>query len=183
MRGERQTDSGGEAGGPPVRDHDGRVRVARLSARGLALIVAACVVALDQLTKLWVLRGIADNPIVLIDGFLQLRITRNTGAAFSLFVNSGPLLAVVASIVVVAIYMSLGDTDRRLEAVALGLILGGAVGNLIDRMFRGDGFLDGAVIDFIDFSFFPSFNVADSAITIGVALLLLAGILRSRRGE
>ena len=62
--------------------------------------------------------------------------------------------------------------ERPYDAVALGLVLGGATGNLIDRLLRGDGLLDGKVVDFLDFSFFPAFNVADSAITVGAALAL-----------
>ena len=72
----------------------------------------------------------------------------------------------------------LGESSRRVEAVALGMVLGGAIGNLVDRVFRGDGLLDGAVVDFIDFSFFPTFNVADAAINIGVALLLIATFVK-----
>lgn len=76
--------------------------------------------------------------------------------------------------VAVMIFYMLGDASRRIEALALGLVLGGALGNLIDRIFRGSGLLDGAVVDFIDFSFFATFNVADMAINIGVLVLLIA---------
>jgi signal peptidase II len=67
--------------------------------------------------------------------------------------------------------------ERPRETVALGLVMGGALGNLIDRVFRGSGLLDGAVIDWVDFSFFPAFNVADSAISIGAALAVLFAFL------
>lgn len=117
---------------------------------------------------------------MLIEDFLQLRLTFNTGASFSLFSNAGPILAVVAAGVVVLIVYVLRDAARRTEAVALGLVLGGALGNLIDRVFRGDGMLDGAVVDFIDFSFFATFNVADAAINVGVALLLIAAFVWRR---
>ncbi len=76
------------------------------------------------------------------------------------------------------IFYILGDASRRIEAVALGLVLGGAVGNFIDRAVRGDGLLDGAVVDFIDFSFFATFNVADIAVNAGVVLLLVAAFWR-----
>lgn len=118
--------------------------------------------------------------MVLIEDFLQLRLTYNTGASFSLFSNAGPILAIVAFGVVGLIIYILGEAGRRVEAVALGLVLGGAVGNLIDRLARGDGLLDGAVVDFIDFSFFATFNVADAAINIGVALLLIAAFVWRR---
>lgn len=66
------------------------------------------------------------------------------------------------------------DTNRRLEAVGLGLVLGGAIGNILDRVFRGDGLLNGGVVDFVDVQFFAIFNIADSAINIGVLILLIA---------
>ncbi len=75
------------------------------------------------------------------------------------------------------IFALAGKVERRREVAALALVLGGALGNLIDRIFRGDGLLDGGVVDFIDLSFFPAFNVADSAITIGAGLALLYAFL------
>jgi signal peptidase II len=140
--------------------------------------VAAGVVALDQLTKAWAIYALADGPIAIIDGTLQFRLARNTGAAFSLFASGGPIVGIMAIGVVILIFVALGDASRRLEAVALGLVLGGAVGNLLDRAFRGDDFLSGAVVDFVYTSFFPTFNVADTAITFGVALLLLSAFRR-----
>lgn len=137
-------------------------------------------VAVDQLTKWWAVNELADGPIVLIDDFLQLRLLFNTGASFSILTNAGPILAIVAFGVIGLIVYVLGEASHRVEAVALGLVLGGAIGNLIDRLFRGDGFLDGAVVDFIDFSFFATFNVADAAINVGVALLLIAVFLLRR---
>lgn len=135
---------------------------------------------LDQATKWWALQALVDGPIVLIDDFLQLRLLFNTGASFSILTNAGPILAVVAFGVVGLIIWLLGEASRRVEAVALGLVLGGAIGNLLDRVFRGDGLLDGAVVDFIDFSFFATFNVADAAINIGVGLLLIATFVMRR---
>lgn len=137
-------------------------------------------VALDQATKWWAVNELADGPIPLIDDFLQLRLLFNTGASFSILTNAGPILAVVAFGVIGLIVWVLGEASRRVEAVALGLVLGGAVGNLVDRLFRGEGLLDGAVVDFIDFSFFATFNVADAAINVGVALLLVATFVRRR---
>lgn len=134
----------------------------------------------DQVTKWWALQELADGPIVLIEDFLQLRLLFNTGASFSILSNAGPALAIVAFGVIGLIVYILGEASRRVEAVALGLVLGGAVGNLLDRVFRGDGLLDGAVVDFIDFSFFATFNVADAAINVGVVLLLIATFVRRR---
>jgi signal peptidase II len=123
---------------------------------------------------------LADQPIVLIADFVQLRLLFNTGASFSILTNAGPVLAIVAFGVIGLIVYVLGDASRRIEAVALGMVLGGAIGNLLDRLFRGSGLLDGAVVDFIDFSFFATFNVADAAINIGVVLLLVGTFLLRR---
>lgn len=140
--------------------------------------MAVGVVILDQLTKIWALRAAGDEPIELIADVLQIRVARNTGAAFSILTGWGPLIGIVAVGVVVLIFVALGDAGHRFEAIGLGLILGGAVGNLLDRVFRGDGFFDGAVVDFVDFDFFPTFNVADAALNVGVAFLLIAVFLR-----
>jgi signal peptidase II len=174
MRTNGRSDPGGETGSPAVRDDDGGGGGSRLSNRLFAAGVAAAVVVVDQLTKWWATNALADGPIVVVDGWFQFRLTFNTGASFSLFSGGGQLIALVAIGVVIMIFYVLGDASRRLEAVALGLVLGGAVGNLLDRVFRGSGLLDGAVVDFIDFSSFATFNVADIAINIGVLLLFVA---------
>lgn len=143
-----------------------------------ALSVAAGVLAVDQLTKWWVVENLPGDPIVVIDGFLDLRYILNSGASFSMLQNAGTLLAVVVIAVVVFIVMLVRRIATVPEAIGLGLVLGGAVGNLADRFFRGPGLFDGAVVDFVDFSFFPAFNAADSAITIGAVLILLLSLFR-----
>ncbi|MGI9529882.1 MAG: signal peptidase II [Acidimicrobiia bacterium] len=180
MRSDRGADSSGTAGSPAVRDDDGGSGKSPLNNRLTAFAVAAVVVVVDQITKWWAVNELADGPIVVIDDFFQLRLTFNTGASFSILANSGPLIAVVVFGVIGLIIFVLGDASKKLEAVALGLVVGGAVGNLLDRLFRGDGLLDGAVVDFIDFSFFATFNVADACVTIGVVLLLFATFIHRR---
>jgi signal peptidase II len=143
------------------------------------LSIAAAVVAVDQLTKVWAVAALSDGSVELIDGFLQLRLTRNPGAAFSSFTGGGPFLGAVAAAVAIAIAFLLPQIEQRLDRFALSLVMGGALGNFADRIFRGDGFLDGAVVDFINFSFWPTFNAADSAISVGVVLMLLS-VLFSR---
>ena len=146
-----------------------------------SLAVAAVVLVIDQLTKIWAVDALSDGPIVIIDDLLRLHLTFNTGAAFSIFsdlAKSGPILGILVIGVVLLILFALKDASHIGEAVGLGLVLGGALGNLADRLFRGDGFMDGAVVDFIDFSFFATFNVADSAVTIGVAVLLISTFFR-----
>jgi signal peptidase II len=146
--------------------------------RLLAVLVAALVVVLDQATKAWAVNALAGSPIGIIDGWLNLRLFFNTGASFSFFAKGGAVIGLLVIAVVVVIFFALREAGRRLDAIALGLVLGGAVGNLLDRLFRGTGFLDGAVVDFINVPFFATFNVADIAINVGVALLLIGVLLR-----
>jgi signal peptidase II len=146
--------------------------------RRLVLAVAGAVIAVDQLTKWWAVVALSDGPIGLIDGFLQFRLVRNPGAAFGLIPGAGSLVALAALAAVVVIVMVVHRLESPWEGVAMGLVLGGAVGNLIDRVFRGSGLLDGKVVDFVDFDFFPTFNAADSAITVGAILAVLIMIRR-----
>lgn len=148
------------------------LRSTLLRTRRLALTVAAAVIVVDQLTKWWVVATLPGKPVVLVDGFLQFRFVSNSGAAFSLLDGFGSVIGLVAIAAVVFIFVVAVRVNSTGETVALGLVLGGAIGNLADRAFRGDGFLDGGVVDFVDFSFFPAFNAADSAITIGAVLAL-----------
>ena len=148
------------------------LRSTPLRTRRLALTVAAAVIVVDQLTKWWVVATLPGKPVVLVDGFLQLRFVSNSGAAFSLLDGFGSVIGLVAIAAAVFIFVVAARVNSTGETVALGLVLGGAIGNLVDRAFRGDGFLDGGVVDFVDFSFFPAFNAADSAITIGAVLAL-----------
>lgn len=174
MRIDGRSDPDGETGSPAVRNDHGGSGESQLTNRAFAVLVGAAVVVVDQLTKWWASTELVDGPIAIVDGWFQLRLTFNTGASFSLFSGGGQLIALIVIGVVVMIFYVLGDASRRIEAVALGLVLGGAVGNLIDRVFRGSGLLDGAVVDFIDFSFFATFNFADIAINVGVLLLFVA---------
>jgi signal peptidase II len=140
--------------------------------------IAGAVVAVDQLTKVWAVAALSDGPVD-VGGPLSFRLHRNSGSAFSLFAGATPVLAVLA-VVLTVVLVRLGSraTDRA-TAVGLALVLGGALGNLIDRLARDPGFLEGAVVDFIRLEHWPTFNGADSAITIGVAVVLLRGVLGS----
>ena len=135
--------------------------------------VAAAVVVLDALTKQWALSALADGPIDLV-GSVRLALTRNKAGAFGLGGAFVPFLAVAALALVVYMVATGSATERLPVAIALGLVLGGAFGNVADRVFRSPGFLRGAVVDFVDLRFWPVFNLADSAITCGCILLLLA---------
>lgn len=138
-------------------------------------LAAAGVLLVDQLTKIWAAEGLADGPVELIGETLQLRLTRNPGGAFSIATGLTPLLAVVAAVMTVVIYRVARRTDDRVMAYALAGVLGGALGNLTDRVVRDPGFLRGHVVDFIDLSFWPTFNVADCGITVGVVVVLIRG--------
>lgn len=142
------------------------------------LAVGAVTVVLDQLTKWWAVEALSD-PTRTIDLFwtLRFRLLYNYGTAFSLTSDSGPIVSVVAVVVVVYLLVSGRSQRSGLVVTSYGLVVGGTVGNVLDRIFRiGDGFLGGGVVDFVDPQWFPVFNLADAALTIGIGLLLVAGM-------
>lgn len=150
------------------------------------LLIASAVVVLDQVTKLWIVNGVMAPPRVIeMTSFFNVVMVWNTGASFGLFSTDSPwtryLLAAVALIIVVALCLWLRRAQSRWLAAALGIVIGGAVGNVIDR------FVYGAVADFLDFHLagyhWPAFNVADIAITVGVAMLVLDGLIGTGRGN
>jgi len=126
---------------------------------------------LDRLTKLWVERALAgEPPFEVIPGVLSLNYTTNSGGAFG-FGRSAPWLFAAATILVSTVIVVVSFRLSRWPlAVALGLVLGGALGNLTDRAANGPG-LTGHVTDFIDLHIWPVFNVADTAIVTGALLL------------
>jgi signal peptidase II len=139
----------------------------------VAVGLAAAVVVLDLLTKRWAETELQDGPIVLVSDFLVLSFTENSGAAFGLFRGGGAIFGVAALVVSIGLLYSLRIDRPTTEVIAFALIIGGAAGNLANRVSRGEGVLDGKVIDWIDLWWIPTFNVADASITIAVALLLL----------
>lgn len=152
----------------------------------LATTIVLGVVALDQLSKWWAVSQLPNDPARLIGDDVGFVVVRNAGSAFSLFQTFTPLLAVVAIVVAVLLVRTVRRTRDTLMIVGLSLVLGGALGNLMDRLFRTPGFLRGAVVDFVHVGDFPTFNVADSAITIGAILIVIWAIradLRERREE
>jgi signal peptidase II len=108
-------------------------------------------------------------------GPVRLTLTRNTAGAFGLGGAAVPFLAVGALALVVVMASSGATTRQPALAAAVGLVLGGALGNLADRVFRAPGLLKGAVVDFVDLRVWPVFNLADAAITCGCLLLVWAG--------
>lgn len=145
---------------------------ARLAA---STVVAVLVVVADQVSKSLEQTALATGPTHVL-GPLDLELTYNSGAAFGLGRGLAPVV-VVAGVALILVVFGAGRGARpvqgRTAVPAAGLLLGGAVSNLGDRLFRGHG---GAVIDWIHLSHWPTFNVADSCIVFGVALLVLANI-------
>lgn len=135
---------------------------------------AAAVIAADQLIKYLVVRHLAGRPPVrLIGDFLQLRYATNSGGAFSLLTGAPVFFALMAIVVIGGILYASRRARGLPIAVALGLLLGGAVGNLLDRLLRGDQPLRGEVVDFVKVGPWPVFNLADSCIVVGGILLAL----------
>ena len=163
-------------GGASLSDADHTPRARRTTA--LLLGVAAVVVLLDLATKVWIVHEWPFDPIELFGGWITITHVRNPGAAFSIGTGTTWIFTAVAAVVVVVILR----TARRLRsmawAICLGGLLGGALGNLIDRVFRSPGPFRGYVVDWIEWPNFPVFNLADSAIVcsvIGIVLLTLLG--------
>ena len=145
--------------------------------------VAGIIWLLDRATKVWVEHALAGRPpISVIPGVLELRFTTNPGGAFSLG-QSAPWIFVGASVIVsVAIIVTAFRHTSVATSIALGLILGGAIGNLTDRIVRGPR-LSGHVVDFVDLQVWPVFNVADAAIVIGAVVLALSSFATSHDPE
>jgi signal peptidase II len=140
------------------------------------LAIAAVVVVVDQLTKHWAVNALDDGRIIDVVWTLRLNLAFNTGIAFSQGEGIGPIVPILAITVVAVLLMTVGRSTSRWFTLGVGLIVGGALGNVADRLFRGDGWLNGAVVDFIDVQWWPVFNVADAAVVVGAGLLLLTSL-------
>ena len=143
-----------------------------------ALAIGVAVSAVDVVSKIVVVAELSGRPpMTLLGGLITLQLYRNAGAAFGVGPSFTAMYALVAAAVLAAILRVSGRLQSWLWAVALGLVLGGAAGNLADRLFRSPGPMRGWVIDWIKLPYFPeTFNIADSALTLGVVLLVLASI-------
>ncbi len=153
---------------------------------GLIAAVAALVIALDQLSKWWAVNALSEQTIDVV-WTLRLNLARNTGAAFSVGRSSEltRFLPLVVLVVVLFFIFQGRTADRVPGAVALGMIVGGALGNLTDRALRTNGgsFFSGGVIDFIDFQWWPVFNVADMAVVCGGILLVAVNLWPDRSSD
>ena len=139
-----------------------RVRTSRIGL-GAALVV----LILDILTKGWAMSALSDGRDIHIFWTLHFALTHNEGMAFSTGTNVGPFIGMLAIVVIAILIFTLRKQSSVISLVATGCIIGGAIGNVLDRVFRGSGFMDGAVVDFIDLRWWPVFNVADIGIVCG----------------
>jgi len=143
-------------------------------------LVALSVLVLDQATKHWAVTALSGEPPRHVFWTLQWNLSFNKGMAFSTGQGIGPIIGILAIVVVLVIVFSVRTHESRLVAAAAGFVVGGALGNLSDRLFRGRGWLHGSVIDFIDFQWFPIFNVADIAVNVGGALFVVWSVFSSK---
>jgi signal peptidase II len=149
-----------------------------LRARPVWIVVGVvAIVIADQLTKAWAVAALSDGPLNVIGDNIRFELARNSGAAFSGFQGYTPILAILATAITVLIARAVRRATDPWIIAGLVLVLGGALGNLCDRIFRSPGFLRGHVVDFVALGSFPVFNVADSCVTIGAIILVTRTLL------
>lgn len=142
------------------------------------MLVAVVGYGIDQATKAWAAASLDPwHPRELVGTLLQLHLTRNPGAAFSIATNATWLLTAIATAVIIATIVVARRLHSRAWACALGLLIGGALGNLTDRIFRAPGGGEGHVVDFLELPHWPIFNVADMCV-VGAACLIALLALR-----
>ena len=138
------------------------------------LSVAWFIWILDLATKAWAVEQLAHRePIKILGTFFQLTLVRNPGAAFSFATNATLLLSLIGIIVLLGITYFAPRITSKGWSIVLGLVMGGILGNLMDRIFREPGFLRGHVIDWMQLPHWPIFNIADSAIVVAAALSMV----------
>ncbi|GAA1482922.1 hypothetical protein GCM10009624_33620 [Gordonia sinesedis] len=166
-------DTGGSSSGRPA----GRLGAPRVALLSLAA-VAGIVLLLDIIIKTLVVATLDPaRPIRIIGDVVTLHLVRNSGAAFSMAEGYTWVLSLIAVVVVVVIIRFSGRLRSGWWVVGLGLVLGGALGNLVDRIFRAPGPLRGEVVDYISVGWWPVFNAADSAVVCGAVLLVTLSLL------
>lgn len=137
--------------------------------RWIVVVVASLVVILDQVTKTLAESHLATHSVKLI-GPLSLELVYNSGVAFSIGSGSTAVVTIVELAVLVAVVAYVRKIKSGVTALGFGLVIGGALGNIADRLFRHN---NGAVIDFIHTGFWPTFNLADSAVVIGIVVIIM----------
>jgi len=143
--------------------------------------VAGLTILVDQLTKRWAISELTDRSIDILPT-LRLRLIFNSGLSFGAGADYGPVVGVAVSVLTIALAIQLTrETDRR-RLFLFAAIFGGAVGNLIDRVFRTDGWpLTGSVVDFIDVTWYAVFNLADSVLVTAVIVFIVTEFVVGRR--
>ncbi|MBK5216986.1 MAG: signal peptidase II [Propionibacteriales bacterium] len=137
-------------------------------------LVAVVAYVLDQATKVWAVQRLeGESPITLIRGVFELGFVRNPGAAFGMGESITPVLTVSMVVIAGAVVVAAAKMRHPGWAIALGLLLGGALGNITDRIFREPGPFRGHVVDFLHLNHWPVFNFADSAITVAAVLVVI----------
>jgi len=168
----------------PLSESD-RDTVAERSGAGRWLIVAgtaAVVLLIDQLSKWWATERLRNAAPIDVVWTLRFNYAENTGMAFSTGAGYGWLIGLIACAIVGVLLVTARTIGSRVQLVLIGVVIGGALGNVVDRLTRGDGgFMSGAVVDFIDLQWWPIFNVADAAVVVG-GILLAISMLRAPEG-
>lgn len=154
----------------------------------IIVVVAALIVALDQWSKHWAVGSLSDGHVVDVISTLRFKLSFNSGMAFSAGSDSGPIIGVLAIGVSIGMIIWQSRVARagessRFMLVVTGMIVGGAWGNVVDRLFRGEAWLRGSVVDFIDLQWWPIFNIADSAVTVGVILMFVASVFARKPAD
>lgn len=146
-----------------------------------AIAVAVVLLVIDQLTKSWALKSLVEGEHRHIFSSLHFTLHFNSGMAFSRGQGMGRIIGILAIGVVAVMLSTLRRPRSPLAVTAVGIVVGGALGNVLDRLFRSDnGFMGGSVIDFIDLRWWPIFNVADMGVVIGAGLLILESLFGGR---
>jgi signal peptidase II len=177
--GERAEAGDGRAGVAGGRDRGGHTGSVPVNTRRVVVLAGTALlgIALDQATKVLVVATVEGKPpIRLIGRVLTINVSRNSGAAFSFAPAATVLFSGLAVAIAVLIIIKAPRLHSAGWAVALGLLLAGAAGNLCDRLLRAPGIGRGAVVDFIDLQHFATFNVADSCLTCGTVLAILLSL-------
>ena len=150
---------------------------ARVRTSWIGAGAAVAVLVLDILTKGWAVSALSDGRDIHIFWTLHFALTHNEGMAFSTGTNIGPFIGMLAIVVIAILVATMRKQSNAMSLVATGCIVGGATGNVLDRVFRGTGFMNGAVVDFIDLRWWPVFNVADIGIVCGAIAVAFSMIV------
>ena len=147
----------------------------------IGIIGATVVVALDQISKNWAVSSLRSGTPRPVWGTLRWNLTFNGGMSFSKGQGAGPVLGMAAIVVACVLLASLRKGASPLLTTAVALIAGGALGNVLDRLFRGNGFMRGKVVDFIDVQWWPIWNVADMGVVIGAILMAVSLLIENKK--